>query len=215
MTVAGQLCVAVLGLGEAGSLIAADLLAAGARVRAYDPAVPVPPSGATACTDEADAARGADVVLSVNTAADAEDATRAGLPGVATGALWADLNTAAPGLKRRLAELADDARVASWRRRSSRRSRPRGQPVARTGCAPTSPRSSPRPTTHTPTASRRARSPTPYGPGKEMAVEMLNELGAPARMSSASRDWHEQLARAPAPVRSPAGHVTATSLDPC
>src|SRR5205814_6183314 len=34
------LVIAVLGLGEAGSVIARDLTAAGARVRGYDPAVP-------------------------------------------------------------------------------------------------------------------------------------------------------------------------------
>src|SRR5260370_17198297 len=34
--------IAVLGLGEAGSLIARDLLAAGAIVRGYDPAVTAP-----------------------------------------------------------------------------------------------------------------------------------------------------------------------------
>ena len=33
------LVIAVLGLGEAGSVIARDLAAAGARVRGYDPAV--------------------------------------------------------------------------------------------------------------------------------------------------------------------------------
>ena len=63
--------VAVLGLGEAGSLLAADLVAAGAAVRTYDPAVRDPVSGAAVCRDEADAARGADLVLSVNSAADA------------------------------------------------------------------------------------------------------------------------------------------------
>lgn len=104
--------VAVLGLGEAGSLLAADLVAAGAAVRTYDPAVRDPVSGAAVCRDEADAARGADLVLSVNSAADAESALRAGLPGVGGGALWADLNTAAPALKGRLADLAAAAGVA-------------------------------------------------------------------------------------------------------
>ncbi|GAA4153330.1 DUF1932 domain-containing protein [Actinomadura keratinilytica] len=97
--------VAVLGLGEAGGEIARDLLAAGAHVRGYDPAVR-PGPGIRACADEADAAAGADLVLSVNSAHDAEDALRAGLPGLAADAVWADLNTASPGLKRTLAELA-------------------------------------------------------------------------------------------------------------
>ncbi len=75
--------VAVLGLGEAGSLLAADLLAAGAAVRAYDPAVVGAPDGATRCADEADAARGADLVLSVNSASDAEARCGPGCPGCA------------------------------------------------------------------------------------------------------------------------------------
>jgi 6-phosphogluconate dehydrogenase (decarboxylating) len=37
------LVIAVLGLGEAGSVIARDLLAAGAEVRGYDPAVAAGP----------------------------------------------------------------------------------------------------------------------------------------------------------------------------
>jgi 3-hydroxyisobutyrate dehydrogenase-like beta-hydroxyacid dehydrogenase len=109
-----SLCVAVLGLGEAGGAISRDLAAAGARVRAYDP-LPLPPDrfdGLVPCTSEADAARGADLVLSVNSATAAEDALRAGLPGMGDGAVWADLNTGAPALKRRLGELALAAGVA-------------------------------------------------------------------------------------------------------
>jgi 3-hydroxyisobutyrate dehydrogenase-like beta-hydroxyacid dehydrogenase len=97
--------VAVLGLGEAGSVIARDLLAAGAGVRGYDPAVAADP-GITDTRGEAEAARGADLVLSVNSAKAAVDAFRAGLPGLGPDALWADLNTASPGLKRELASIA-------------------------------------------------------------------------------------------------------------
>lgn len=97
--------IAVLGLGEAGSLIAADLAAAGAVVRGYDPAVPaLPPIIDTG--GDAEAAAGASLILSVNSAHDAADALAAGLPGVADGATWADLNTAAPELKRELAATA-------------------------------------------------------------------------------------------------------------
>ena len=87
--------IAVLGLGEAGSLIARDLLAAGAGVRGYDPAVAADP-GLTDTRGEAEAARGAHLVLSVNSAKAAVDAFRAGLPGLGPDALWADLNTASP-----------------------------------------------------------------------------------------------------------------------
>jgi 3-hydroxyisobutyrate dehydrogenase-like beta-hydroxyacid dehydrogenase len=104
-------CVAVLGLGEAGGAISRDLASAGVRVRAYDP-LPKPADGLIPCKDEADAARGADLVLSVNSAKAAEDALRAGLPGMGEGAVWADLNTGAPALKRRLGELAASSGVA-------------------------------------------------------------------------------------------------------
>ncbi|MEU4562853.1 DUF1932 domain-containing protein [Actinoplanes sp. NPDC023936] len=94
--------VAVLGLGEAGSLLAADLVAAGASVQAYDPKVATPAAGVTLTASDAEACAGADVVLSVNSAADAEEALRASLSSLKPGAIWADLNTATPALKERL-----------------------------------------------------------------------------------------------------------------
>jgi len=100
--------VAVLGLGEAGGLIARDLVAAGAVVRGFDPRVPAP-DGVQPASSDADACRGADLVLSVNSAADAVDALQQGRPGCAPGVLWADLNTAAPRRKQQVAEAAGDA----------------------------------------------------------------------------------------------------------
>src|SRR3989442_8986515 len=91
--------IAVLGLGEAGRALAHDLRTAGAVVRGYDPAVPCDTAS------EADAATGADLVLSVNSASAAVDALAAGLPGLREGAVWADLNTASPSLKRKLAAI--------------------------------------------------------------------------------------------------------------
>ncbi|MEV7043967.1 DUF1932 domain-containing protein [Amycolatopsis sp. NPDC051061] len=97
--------IAVLGLGEAGRALALDLVAAGAVVRGYDPAVPGP-EGVVATGSEAEAAEGADLVLSVNSASAAVDALEAGLAGLKNGAAWADLNTASPGTKRKLAGIA-------------------------------------------------------------------------------------------------------------
>jgi 3-hydroxyisobutyrate dehydrogenase-like beta-hydroxyacid dehydrogenase len=101
----GTVRIAILGLGEAGSEICRDLVAAGAGVRAYDPAVSSVPAGAEPASDEADAAREADIVLSVNSAQDAVPALRHGLPGLRAGAVWADLNTSAAGLKEQLAAI--------------------------------------------------------------------------------------------------------------
>jgi len=104
--------IAVLGLGEAGSLIARDLLAAGAAVRGYDPAIPDPEgvggtAGFTATGSEAEASSGADLVLSVNSAKAAIGAFEAAIAGGGVGprAIWADLNTASPAVKQQLAEL--------------------------------------------------------------------------------------------------------------
>jgi 3-hydroxyisobutyrate dehydrogenase-like beta-hydroxyacid dehydrogenase len=93
-----MLTVALLGLGEAGSRLAADLAAAGVEVRGHDPAVAGTPDPETAVA-------GADVVLSVNAAMAALGAATAALPGLRPGAVYADLNTAAPQLKRELAAL--------------------------------------------------------------------------------------------------------------
>ena len=101
----GPLVVAVLGLGEAGSAIAADLCAAGTVVRGFDPRVTAPP-GVTACAGDADACRGAAVVVSLTCAHEAEGALVAALPGMGIGAIYADLNTASSALKAHLAGLA-------------------------------------------------------------------------------------------------------------
>jgi 3-hydroxyisobutyrate dehydrogenase-like beta-hydroxyacid dehydrogenase len=130
---APALTVAVLGLGEAGGTIARDLAAAGVAVRGYDPAVPAPP-GVTAAVSDADACLGADLVLSLTTANEAERALEQALPGLAgTGGpggpggsgpggpggtnpqpgrtVYADANTASAGLKQGLAVIAEEAGV--------------------------------------------------------------------------------------------------------
>ncbi|GLX99812.1 NAD(P)-dependent oxidoreductase [Actinoplanes sp. NBRC 101535] len=99
--------IAVLGFGEAGGLIARDLVAAGATVHGYDPAVPAPP-GVIGASDEAAACAPASVVLSVNSAADAEQALRSALPACRPGTIWADLNTATPKLKQHLVTVATE-----------------------------------------------------------------------------------------------------------
>jgi 3-hydroxyisobutyrate dehydrogenase-like beta-hydroxyacid dehydrogenase len=96
--------IAVLGFGEAGSLIARDLVAAGAAVRGFDPRVP-PPDGVVGADSDAEAVIGADLVLSLNSAGEAVAALTASLDALAPGAVWADLNTASPTVKRRLADI--------------------------------------------------------------------------------------------------------------
>ncbi|HUZ51035.1 MAG TPA: DUF1932 domain-containing protein [Streptosporangiaceae bacterium] len=106
--------VAVLGLGEAGSRIAADLVAAGAVVRGFDPLVPAGAvvAGIVGCSGDADACRGASLVLSLTCAHEAENALASALPGIGRSAIYADLNTASSQLKARLAERAAGAGIA-------------------------------------------------------------------------------------------------------
>jgi 3-hydroxyisobutyrate dehydrogenase-like beta-hydroxyacid dehydrogenase len=97
--------VAILGLGEAGSRFATGLLNAGAVVRAFDPRVPAT-TDVVSMVDATEACRGAQLVLSLNSSADALDALAQGLPGCGPDVVWADLNTAAPAVKRALVDAA-------------------------------------------------------------------------------------------------------------
>jgi 3-hydroxyisobutyrate dehydrogenase-like beta-hydroxyacid dehydrogenase len=97
------LTVAVLGLGEAGRRLAADLAAAGAEVRGYDPI-----AGGTA----AEAVAGSDLVLSVNTAEAALEAAGSAQAALGADAVFADLNTASPTRKREIAEVVGGERFA-------------------------------------------------------------------------------------------------------
>ena len=101
--------VAVLGLGEAGSRLAADLVAADVEVRGYDPDSDRDAPTTSRAPDAASAAAGSDVVLSVNCARAALDAAAEVLPVLRPTAIYADLNTASPDLKRELAALVAGA----------------------------------------------------------------------------------------------------------
>lgn len=103
--------IAMLGFGEAGSAFGHDLLQQGVTVRVYDPKVRAEPP-AVAAGSEADAARGADLVLSVNSAHDSAHALHAGLPGAEPHAIWVDMNTASPNIKAQLAATAREHGVA-------------------------------------------------------------------------------------------------------
>ena len=84
-------------------------------MRGYDPVAPAPP-GVQAVGSDADACRGAGLVLSLTTAAAADEALRQSLPGLIAEdghgpAVYADANTATAGAKVRLAEVAAAAEV--------------------------------------------------------------------------------------------------------
>jgi 3-hydroxyisobutyrate dehydrogenase-like beta-hydroxyacid dehydrogenase len=95
--------VAVLGLGEAGSRLAADLVSLGVQVRGYDPVPVSAPEGVDQAADARSAVAGCSIVLALTTASTALTAAESALPGLGRGAIYADLNTASPALKQDLA----------------------------------------------------------------------------------------------------------------
>lgn len=105
--------IAILGLGEAGSAFATDLVASGASVIGYDPRALAVPGVAVAGTAAAACAE-ADLVLSLNSATAAEAVAAEVMPALRDGAVFADLNTGSPASKTRIGALAEacDVRFA-------------------------------------------------------------------------------------------------------
>jgi len=104
--------VAILGLGEAGSTYAADLAARGVEVLGADPAVATAPSGVVLAGSVSEAVRGARLVLSLVGSRAAGSVLDEALPAMAPAAIFADLNTAGPAEKQRLAQRAAQRAVA-------------------------------------------------------------------------------------------------------
>lgn len=104
--------IAVFGLGEAGSRIAADLAARGVEVHGFDPAAVPDPAGVRRVVRPGEAVDGADFVLAITAAADAVTALEQALEEIPAEAVYADLATAAPKLKQRLAARAAARRLA-------------------------------------------------------------------------------------------------------
>jgi 3-hydroxyisobutyrate dehydrogenase-like beta-hydroxyacid dehydrogenase len=100
--------VAVLGLGEAGSLFASDLVTAGVEVSGFDPAPVATPEGVARCAEPTGAVAGAELVLAVTGPAHAGDVFDATLEATATGAVFADLTTSTPAAKAARSARASD-----------------------------------------------------------------------------------------------------------
>ncbi|MEV4379118.1 DUF1932 domain-containing protein [Streptosporangium sp. NPDC049644] len=97
--------VAFLGLGEAGYAIASGL-SARAHVTGFDPAWAGRPAEFTVSASAAEAVAGADVVIALTAAVDAPGALESVLTRTADTAIYLDLSTASPDLKRDLAATA-------------------------------------------------------------------------------------------------------------
>ena len=98
--------VAVVGLGEAGSIYAADLPARGASVVGTDLHVAPALEGVAIAVDIPSTVRGADLVLSLVGASSAASVLGDALPAMDAGGIFVDMNTSGPDDKRQLAERA-------------------------------------------------------------------------------------------------------------
>lgn len=98
--------VAVVGLGEAGSIYAVDLVARGASVVGTDLHVIAALDGVGIAADIPAAVRGADLVLSLVGASSARAVLDEALPAMDAGSIFADMNTSGPDDKKRLAARA-------------------------------------------------------------------------------------------------------------
>ena len=105
-TPGADLRVCLFGLGEAGSLLAADLIGAGAVVLAYDPADVPTPAGVARLVHPSLAVRSADLVLAATAAGDARLALLQSIDAIEAETIYADVSTAAPGVKMGLADEA-------------------------------------------------------------------------------------------------------------
>ena len=99
--------IAILGIGEAGGTLAGDLIAKGIQVRGWDPEPRHIPDGLHFAASNPEAASGADIILSVNWARVAIDVATEVAPVLQPDQLYADMNTAAPQLKRDIAPIIE------------------------------------------------------------------------------------------------------------
>ena len=110
--------VALIGFGEVGQTLAADLIKAGAEVSAYDilfDATDSAPSRAVRSTtvrkakNASDATANAELIVSAVTAASDVDAARSVTAGIPRGAFYVDLNSVSPATKTICARMVEDA----------------------------------------------------------------------------------------------------------
>jgi 3-hydroxyisobutyrate dehydrogenase-like beta-hydroxyacid dehydrogenase len=97
--------VAVLGLGEAGALIASDLVAAGDEVRGHDPGPVATPTGVRRHDSAREAVEGCGLVIALTPGGSARDALETVLDSLGPETVYADLSTGSPGSKAELAAL--------------------------------------------------------------------------------------------------------------
>jgi 3-hydroxyisobutyrate dehydrogenase-like beta-hydroxyacid dehydrogenase len=110
--------ITLIGYGEVGRILAEDLRAQGHMLTAFDLKLAGEPSnalrehaathGVALASSHADAARGAELLISADTASQAVPVAQALAGALPAGGLFLDLNSASPGAKQRAAKLVDD-----------------------------------------------------------------------------------------------------------
>jgi len=98
--------VGIFGLGEAGSLIAADLVSAEVHVIGFDPADVPTPSGVIRADSATEAVKRVDLIMAITAASDAQTAIAQAWADLPRGAVYADLSTAPPSFKQDLNDTA-------------------------------------------------------------------------------------------------------------
>ena len=110
--------VALIGFGEVGQTLGADLVKAGVEVAAYDMLFGSPDSAPSRATQTiavrkgrsaSDAIANAELIVSAVTAASDVDAARSVTAGIPRGAFYVDLNSVSPATKTICARIVDDA----------------------------------------------------------------------------------------------------------
>lgn len=94
------------GLGEAGSLLTADLIQADVSIVAYDPAEVTTPAGVQRVDDPHRVVLDANVIIAVTQGKEAIGALEQALTSISTEALYADFSTNSPGAKKEMAAIA-------------------------------------------------------------------------------------------------------------
>ncbi|WP_161883806.1 DUF1932 domain-containing protein [Deinococcus alpinitundrae] len=105
--------VTLLGLGEAGSAMARDLLDAGVQVHAYDPNPDRRVEGVVYGQDEANAVQGAQIIFSVNWSRVSLDVARRVGSTLQSGQVYAELNTSSPDKKTAVADVLGSAALVA------------------------------------------------------------------------------------------------------
>ncbi|POX37322.1 transferase [Streptomyces sp. Ru73] len=106
--------VGILGLGEAGALYARGFVENGRQVAGFDPADVPTPEGVERAATAADAVRDCDLVLGLTGAKASLAVAREAAPHLRATAVYADMNAAAPELKRQIAEVIAESSGAAF-----------------------------------------------------------------------------------------------------